>query len=246
MPILDVDGLPTYFEATGDGPALVLLHGGMVGSDSWGPWPDLLAAGGYTVLTPDRRGHGGTPDVEGPFTYDAMADDTVGFLRQAVGGPAHLVGWSDGAVVGALVSMKAPELVARQVLIGQYYTPGGIARADFLASLESMRGTAPEGLRSAHPSPDGPEHFAVVVDKLLDMFAREPDIDLRRFAGVTAPTLILQGDRDEVTVAHGRAVADILPAGRFAVLPGTHILPLDAPELVTALVLAFLSGSLDG
>ncbi|MFC7657402.1 alpha/beta fold hydrolase [Pseudonocardia benzenivorans] len=123
VPILDVDGLPTYFESTGDGPALVLLHGGIVASDSWGPWPELLAAGGYTVLTPDRRGHGGTPDVPGPITYGAMADDTIAFLRAAVGGPAHLVGWSDGAVVAALVSMRAPELVARQVLIGQYYSP---------------------------------------------------------------------------------------------------------------------------
>lgn len=246
MPILDVEGLPTYFEATGDGPALVLLHGGIVASDSWGPWPDLLAAGGYTVLAPDRRGHGGTPDVAGPITYDAMADDTVGFLRRAVGGPSHLVGWSDGAVVAALVSMRAPELVARQVLIGQYYSPDGIARPEFLESLETLRDGPLDRLRSAHPSPDGPEHFRVVVGKLLDMFAREPVIDLRRFAGVAVPTLVLQGDRDEVTTTHGRAVADTLPSGRFAVLPGTHGLPLEAPELVSALVLAFLSGSLDG
>ncbi|MFB9740373.1 alpha/beta fold hydrolase [Pseudonocardia sulfidoxydans] len=246
MPILDIEGLPTYFEATGDGPALVLLHGGIVASDSWGPWPELLAAGGYTVLTPDRRGHGGTPDVEGPITYDAMADDTVGFLRAAVGGPAHLVGWSDGAVVAALVSMRAPELVARQVLIGQYYSPDGVARPGFLASLEALRDGPLDHLRSSHASPDGPGHFRVVVGKLLDLFAREPDVDLRRFAGVTAPTLILQGDRDEATVPHGRAVAAILPAGRFAVLPGTHSLPLEAPELVSALVLEFLSGALDG
>ncbi|AEA26237.1 alpha/beta fold hydrolase [Pseudonocardia dioxanivorans] len=245
MPILDVDGLPTYFESTGDGPALVLLHGGIVASDSWGPWPELLAAGGYTVLTPDRRGHGGTPDVPGPITYGAMADDTIAFLRAAVGGPAHLVGWSDGAVVAALVSMRAPELVARQVLIGQYYSPDGIARPEFLATLEAMRADPPDFLRSTHPSPDGPDHFPVVVGKLLDMFAREPDIDLRRFAGVTAPTLVLQGDRDEVTVAHGKAVADTLPAGRFAILPGTHSLPLEAPELVAALVLGFLAGTLD-
>jgi pimeloyl-ACP methyl ester carboxylesterase len=63
---------------------------------------------------------------------------------------------------------------------------------------------------------------------------------------VAAPTLVLQGDRDEVTTVHGRRVADTLPAGRFAVLPGTHNLPLEAPELVSAVVLAFLSGSLDG
>jgi hypothetical protein len=33
-------------------------------------------------------------DVEGPLTYEVMADDTVAYLEGVVGGPAHLVGWS--------------------------------------------------------------------------------------------------------------------------------------------------------
>jgi pimeloyl-ACP methyl ester carboxylesterase len=56
----------------------------------------VLAEAGYKVHLPERRGHAHTPDVEGPLTYEVMAADTVAYLEGVVGGPAHLVGWSDG------------------------------------------------------------------------------------------------------------------------------------------------------
>jgi pimeloyl-ACP methyl ester carboxylesterase len=54
---------------------------------------------------------------------------------------------------------------------------------------------------------------------------------------------VLQGDRDEVTLEHGAAVAGALPQGRLAVLPGTHLLPLESPDVVNALLLWFLGGA---
>jgi pimeloyl-ACP methyl ester carboxylesterase len=57
---------------------------------------------------------------------------------------------------------------------------------------------------------------------------------------VTAPTLVLQGDRDEVTVEHSAAVVRALPNARLAVLPGTHALPVERPDLVNPLIVSFL------
>ena len=76
----------------------------------------------------------------------------------------------------------------------------------------------------------------------MHMINTEPEIDLSTLAGIAAPTLVMQGDRDEVTVAHSQAVADSMPAGRLAVLPGTHLLPLELPDIVNALLVAFLRG----
>jgi pimeloyl-ACP methyl ester carboxylesterase len=61
---------------------------------------------------------------------------------------------------------------------------------------------------------------------------------------VTAPTLVLQGDRDAVTVEHSAAVAAALPDARLAVLPGTHALPLELPGVVNALLIEFLRGTI--
>ena len=89
-------------------------------------------------------------------------------------------------------------------------------------------------------SPDGPDHFPVVHAKMMHMIATEPQIALDTLADLTAPTLVLQGDRDEVTVEHSLAVVAALPEARLAVLPGTHTLPVERPELVNPLILSFL------
>ena len=68
-------------------------------------------------------------------------------------------------------------------------------------------------------SPDGPDHFPVVFAKTVAMIDTEPEIDLATLAGSGAETLVLQGDRDEVTVEHSMAVARAIPecaAGRAA------------------------------
>jgi pimeloyl-ACP methyl ester carboxylesterase len=122
---VEVHGLRTWHEVTGAGQPVVLLHGAFAGAASWSGQTPVLAAAGYKVHVPERRGHAHTPDVEGPLTYEVMADDTVAYLDGVVGGPAHLVGWSDGAVVALLVARRRPELVDRLVLIGQYYNSSG-------------------------------------------------------------------------------------------------------------------------
>jgi pimeloyl-ACP methyl ester carboxylesterase len=184
-----------------------------------------------------------TPDVEGPLTYSVMADDTVAYLEQEADGPAHLVGWSDGAVVALLVALRRPDLVRRTVLIGQYYNSSG-KRPDSTLEVDLASPDALGFLRDeyARVSPDGDDHFPIVHAKTLQMIRTEPEIDLRSLVRVAAPTLILQGDRDEVTLDHSQAVVAALPDARLAVLPGTHALPLESPDVVNALIVQFLRG----
>jgi|SRR5829696_1478528 len=92
-------------------------------------------------------------------------------------------------------------------------------------------------------SPVGPEHFPVAYAKTLRMIETEPEIEPTSLTTVEALTLVLRGDRDEVTLEHGATVATALPQGRLAVLPGTHALPMENPEVVNALLLWFLAGA---
>jgi pimeloyl-ACP methyl ester carboxylesterase len=75
------------------------------------------------VFLPERRAHGRTLDVDGPLSYADMARDTVDFLTTVVREPAHLVGWSDGGIVGLLVAVARPDLVRKLVLIGAHSEP---------------------------------------------------------------------------------------------------------------------------
>jgi pimeloyl-ACP methyl ester carboxylesterase len=95
---VNAGGVRTFYEVRGEGEPLVLLHSGLATTESWAMRIPALAQR-YRVYVPERRGHGRTPDVDGPITYETMAAGT---------GPAHLVGWSDGAVVGMLVALRRP------------------------------------------------------------------------------------------------------------------------------------------
>ena len=245
MTYVEVNGLRTWHEVRGEGQPVVLLHGGFAGASSWSAQAPALARAGYRVHVPERRGHAHTPDVEGPLTYDVMADDTVAYLDGVVGGPAHLVGWSDGAVVALLVAQGRPDLVDRLVLIGQYYNSSGKVTGGLVDQLSAGGDQVMSFLRTEYDqvSPDGPEHFPVVYAKTLRMLATEPELELASLAEVAAPTLVLQGDRDEVTLEHGAAVAAALPQGGLAVLPGTHALPVENPDVVNALLVWFLAGA---
>jgi pimeloyl-ACP methyl ester carboxylesterase len=81
-----------------------------------------------------------------------------------------------------------------------------------------------------------------VKAKLDRMHREEPTLARSELAGVACPTLVMGGDRDEVTLEHSQAVADTLPDARLAVLPGTHGLPIESPEVVNPLLVQFLRG----
>jgi len=189
MTYVEVDGRRVWHEVSGDGPPVVLLHGGFAGASSFGAQTPALVAAEFRVYVPERRGHAHTPDVDGPLTYSVMADDTIAYLSQVLPGGAHLVGWSDGAVVALLVAMRRPDLVHRMVLIGQYYNfAGRVPDSDIDALLRSPEAMTFLRLEYDRVSPDGPDHFPIVYEKTMDMFDTEPQLDLAAFSVVTAPT----------------------------------------------------------
>src|SRR5262244_3301972 len=102
------------------------MHGGLVDARFFEPNLAALAEK-FHVYTPERRGHGHSPDVAGPITYQLMAEDTIAFLEKVVGRPADLVGHSDGAVTAMLVAMQRPDLVHRLAMISGGYHKSGEA-----------------------------------------------------------------------------------------------------------------------
>jgi pimeloyl-ACP methyl ester carboxylesterase len=239
---VNAGGVRTYYEVYGEGEPLVLLHGGLATAESWVMQVPALAEG-YRVYVPERRGHGRTPDAAGPITYEMMAADTAAFLDATGTGAANLVGWSDGAVVGMLVALRRPELVRKLVVIGQYFTFEGEV-PEFRAMIDYWGTDLPEALHEVYDrvSPDGPEHFPVVLEKMMRMWREEPDLAFSELAGVRAPVLLMQGDDDIVKVEHSAALAATLPEAQLAVVPGSsHMAPLEKPVLVNQLILDFLS-----
>ena len=234
-----LDRVRTWYETQGEGDPLVLLHpgGGGVDARAFGPNLGPLAAQ-FCVYAPERRAHGHTPDVAGPITFDAMAQDTIAFMDAVVGRRAHVVGNSDGAIVGLLVALRRPDLIDRLVLVSGVFHFSG-----WLPHVIDPNNEPPEFLARLYEevSPDGAGHYQVVVDKLARMHIEEPTLEADDLRGVGSRTLIMVGDDDEVRLEHALAMYRGIPDAELMVVPGTsHGLLVEKPDLCNNVILAFL------
>ncbi|HXO08495.1 MAG TPA: alpha/beta hydrolase [Solirubrobacteraceae bacterium] len=237
---VDLDGVRTWYDEFGSGEPLVLLHPGGAGVDARAWAPNVPAfAERFRVLTPERRAHGRTPDVDGSITFELMAADTIAFIELVVGGPVDLVGSSDGAIVGLYAALCRPELVKRLVFVaGVFHRDGwapGVVDGDQSppAFLERLYGEI---------SPDGADHYPAVVDKLQRMHDAGPTLTAADLDQVSTRTLVMLGDDDEVRLEHALALYRALADAELAVVPGTsHGLLVEKPALCNAIMIDFLT-----
>jgi pimeloyl-ACP methyl ester carboxylesterase len=233
----------TYYEEDGQGEPLVLLHPG--GADSRvfeSNVPGLAQR--FKVFRPDRRGHGRTADVEGPISYELMARDTIAFLEQVVGGPAFLVGHSDGAPVALVAALLRPDLVRRLVVASGVFHHEGWAPGAIYLDEESMAFFV--DFHGA-VSPDGPNAFPALNTKLDRMHEEEPALTGADLAGYPGPSLVMVGDdEDEIPIEHTLAFRAGLSGSQLAIVPGTgHGLLMEKPDLCNRIIIGFLTEPAD-
>ena len=182
--------------------------------------------------------------MEGPLHYAGMAADTIAFLDEVVGGGAHLVGWSDGGIVGLLVAIARPDLVRKLVVVGTNYDVDGLV-PEVAPSFDAMDAAGDEMafFRDAYiaVSPDGADHWPVFVAKSIAMVTSEPHIDVSDLGRISAPTLVAVGDDDLISLEHTVGLYRAIPGSQLAVIPNSsHAVVIEKADLFNELVLAFL------
>jgi pimeloyl-ACP methyl ester carboxylesterase len=240
---IDVGDVSMWYAEEGSGEPLVLLHGGLCTNETWGAQTPAFAEY-FHVMAPERRGHGHTADVAGPLTYTTMATDMTNFLDRVVGAPAHLVGFSDGGILGLMIAITRPDLVSKLVAIGANYDTTGL-RPEAVKTFARMTPDDAEmaRLRALYElhSPDGAVHWPIVFNKFVALIQQEPNMSLEDLARISAPTLVLVGDDDLVSIEHTVALFRAIPNSELAVIPGaSHAVPMEKPAIVNHVVLDFL------
>jgi pimeloyl-ACP methyl ester carboxylesterase len=242
--VADVHGLKMHYRRQGSGPTLVLLHGGSASAElCWGAAFATFAPK-FDVIAPDQMGHGRTPDdPKRAFDYHAMAEDTVLFLAQLGVTSAYFVGWSDGGNLALDIAIHHPTLAKKIV------TSGADAKADaqdphVLAWLRKATGDNwPKSIRDdyARISPDGADHFPVLIERLKKMWLSQPNFSTKELASIKSSALIVAGDHDIVPADHSAMIARTIPGAELAILPHAHhdVVLTDAARW-NAVVMAFL------
>jgi pimeloyl-ACP methyl ester carboxylesterase len=227
-----------WYDQQGAGEPLVLLHPGGAGVDSRALTPQVAAFTElFSVYTPEQRGHGRTRDIAGPLSYEQMAADTIGFIEEIASGPVYLLGVSDGAVVGLTVALRRPGLVRHLVLAAGIFHRDGWHPG-------VLEGDPPDFLEASYAelSPDGADHYPIVVAKLAVMHAAEPAFTEADLGQVRCRTLVMVADDDEVRLEHAVAMYRAIPDAELAVIPGTsHGLMVEKPDLCNQIIKTFLT-----
>lgn len=257
-----VNGAEIAYDVAGSGPPLMLLHAGLGDRRMWDDQAPAFAEH-FTVIRYDARGFGETRMPPEPYS---PAADAVALLDHLGIERAHLVGVSMGSQTAIEVAVTAPERVSALVAVaartGMPVSPtlrSGWDHVNELFEAGDIAGAVEYELRMWV---DGPERGPETVDPQIRervremnaaLFVRDDDegaeIPLdppaaERLSAISAPTLILYGDKDLMDVRlAAEPLAAAIPGARLAVIPDTAHLPqMERPRLFNQLVLNFLLG----
>jgi pimeloyl-ACP methyl ester carboxylesterase len=242
---LPVRGSQVYYEISGEGEPLLLLHGGFGTVEDFAfQTPEL--AKHFKVVAFERPGHGRSADDGEPFSFNRMTDYTIDFMDSLGLKAANLVGWSDGAALALLVAIARPDLVKRIVSVGGFFDTGNLTERDKdwlkAATPESFRKAVPEVVkRYEELAPDGPAHFPIVFEKTVRMWLNEPNIRKEELAKIVAPTLVMAGDKESIPQEHTLELFRSIKNSQLCILPAsTHFLLSENSTKANRTILEFL------
>ena len=255
----DVNGISLYYESHGAGRPLILLHGGLMSGEMFGPVLPLLA-GHHQVITVDLQGHGRTADIDRPLDVRLMADDIAALIDHLGLDQPDVVGYSLGGGVALQTAVKYPARVRRLVALSAHIRPD-VVYPDIRAQQGQVNAAAAEFMKDTpmyelyQRVAPRPEDFPRLLDKIGAAMALDFDFteDVR---GLRVPTLIAAADADMAPPSHYTEVFKLLgggvrdggwagegrPAGghALAILPGTTHYDVGDSPLFATVTLAFL------
>ncbi|MEZ2126605.1 MULTISPECIES: alpha/beta fold hydrolase [unclassified Sinorhizobium] len=252
---VEVNGMQMYYEVSGEGDPLIVLHGAYMNIPSMGAIIPKLAEN-HKVYALELQGHGRTTDIDRPITYQNLADDVAVFMDAVGLKKADVFGYSMGAAAGLQVAIRHPEKVNKLVAASVAYDAEGW-QPEFTAFIPQMTVEMFVGMpfaedyRKLAANPDG---FPALVKKLIAL-EHEPMAWKADVEAMKTPVLIISGDADVATLEHAVAMFRLLGGGgmgdmgkplsasRLAVLPATsHTAVIGQVELLDAVIEPFLKG----
>lgn len=257
MPKAEVGNTVVHYDRTGDGPALLLLHGTAASREQWGPL--TAEARHHTVLAPDFPGSGLTTDDGGPIRIEDLAGQAEAVLDHAGMAAADVVGHSLGAVVAAHLAGTRPDRVRKAVLHAAWPVTDTRQDAEFRYWLDLLEtGTFARMLPLMAFGPrywdqataESNEQLVKTLDTMVETGTdRQVDadrtVDLRPVLGqITASVLVLGSTHDRlVTPAQQRELVAAIPDARAAEIDAGHGAPAELPAEFARIVLEFLSAT---
>jgi len=194
--VVAVNGVELNYETAGDGEPLLWLHGFLGAGPDW-KYIFKEPPAGFRLIAPDLRGHGGSTNPSGEFSFRQAAADVAALLRHLGLDTVKAIGLSGGGITLLHMATAVPSCIGSMVIVSAPpYFPAE-ARALQRQTSESMFGAVEMDLmRKRHRHGDAQiqqlfAHSRALADSYDDVNFTPPYL-----ATIAADTLIVFGDRD--------------------------------------------------
>jgi pimeloyl-ACP methyl ester carboxylesterase len=269
--VFDSNGVKIRYVTEGQGEPVVLIHGWMGDSSTWGrDWSgntklNTKGADGFQLIALDCRGHGKSEKPHDPEKYGPeMAADVVRLLGHLKLEKAHFIGYSSGAFIAGKVAATHPERVLSVVYAGQAPLVAGAKSSSRSSEVEVFAKAVDEGkdLGSyiiAVTPPGKPKPTEEQAKAIATFLYAGKDVKAFAAAGrslkslaVTeeqldkcqAPILFIHGGNESDQVKEKvAAVRKLLGRGEVKIVEGgDHISTLTKPKFASAILEFLRSG----
>lgn len=226
-------------------PPVLMLHGNGEEHGIFGPVIDAVCASGRSVIAVDSRAQGASTRGTAPLTYELMADDAREVCARLGVGRVHVLGFSDGGILGLLLARDWGAHVLSATVLGANLMPEGLPREDTdwmaYAAAENRRWAAEgeEGVTLEDGTPVPSPAQAALTAELLQLMVDQPQIDAASLGSIGCPVTVMVGEFDEILPEETDRIVAAIPGARRVTEPGVdHNLPKMAPAAVTRELLA--------
>ena len=207
----DINGFKMYTEVYGSGPPVLMIHGNNGDMSAFFRNVAYFAAR-YTVILADSRSQGRSLDPDHPLNFEMMADDYAALLDAMHIDSAYVIGWSDGGINALLLAIRHPAKVNRLAATGAnlWNSPDALAAGIWEATVAEYDA----GLKKKYTTAKEKNDRKLF---LLDWW--EPHMTLAQLHTIHAPSLIVAGDHDVISLSHTLLIFGNIPHAELWIVP---------------------------
>ena len=196
---ISVNGVELYYEKSGQGDPVILLHGNSQDHTIFNGLIEKLSAN-YTVYAIDSRDHGKSGKVKHLNYVDKMEDVFEFINKLNIKNPA-LFGFSDGGIIGLLLAIRHPDILSKLIVGGANTHPSGAK--SILMFL-------------------GKIIYFFTRNNKIKLMLTQPDISDAELNGIITPTLVVAGQNDFIKEEHTVSMAKNIPGSELKILDGEN------------------------
>lgn len=226
MQFFQKDGFRLAFQEEGQGEPILLIHGfASSGKINWvsSGWFKTLIDAGYRAIAIDNLGHGHSDKSYDPAVYTAehMAADATALLQHLKIKRAHVMGYSMGAKIAAVMIMEKPQTIQTAIFGGlginlvtgsdDWKSVANALIADDAKTIENERGLM------FRKFADRTRSDRKALAACITMMSKKK-LTIAEIQRITSPVLVAIGSRDKIA-GEPQSLAALLPKGEVLVIP---------------------------